>query len=322
MGKVRKSGRKSKFVKVLKTPAFFSRYQVKYRRRREGKTDYYARKRLVAQDKNKYNTPKYRFVVRLTCSKVICQVISSTIEGDRVLAAADSTELRRYNILSGLTNYAAAYCTGLLVARRLLKELGLDSTFEGLKETTGAEYHVEEDAKDRRPFRCYLDVGLIRTTTGNRVFGAMKGACDGGLHIPHNTKRFPGYHAAEEGGTGTYDAEGHKARIFGLHVADYMRHLQEEDPEKYEAHFSQYIKAGLTANDIEGMYKMAHAAIRKDPSRPQKKERDHAPVHIREGRVVKTSKASYLRDVKLTNEQRRARVAQKILLCCGERAEA
>lgn len=30
----------------------------------EGKTDYRARTRLINQDKNKYNTPKYRFVVR------------------------------------------------------------------------------------------------------------------------------------------------------------------------------------------------------------------------------------------------------------------
>lgn len=29
-----------------------------------GKTDYRARIRLTTQDKNKYNTPKYRFVVR------------------------------------------------------------------------------------------------------------------------------------------------------------------------------------------------------------------------------------------------------------------
>ena len=40
----------------------------------EGKTDYYARKRLVTQDKNKYNTPKYRFVVRFTNKDIICQV--------------------------------------------------------------------------------------------------------------------------------------------------------------------------------------------------------------------------------------------------------
>lgn len=42
----------------------------------EGKTDYRARKRLVTQDKNKYNTPKYRMVVRFTNSDIITQVRS------------------------------------------------------------------------------------------------------------------------------------------------------------------------------------------------------------------------------------------------------
>ena len=58
------------FVKKIKSDAYFSRFQVKYRRRREGKTDCaccvsilidyistifadYARKRLVTQAKNK-----------------------------------------------------------------------------------------------------------------------------------------------------------------------------------------------------------------------------------------------------------------------------
>jgi large subunit ribosomal protein L5e len=54
------------YVKVLKTSAYHKRYKVKFRRRREGKTDYQARKRMVVQDKNKYNTPKYRLVVRHT----------------------------------------------------------------------------------------------------------------------------------------------------------------------------------------------------------------------------------------------------------------
>ncbi|KAK3420772.1 hypothetical protein EUGRSUZ_G01605 [Eucalyptus grandis] len=52
------------FVKALKSRAYFKRYQVKYKRRRDGKTDYRARIRLINQDKNKYNTPKYRIVVR------------------------------------------------------------------------------------------------------------------------------------------------------------------------------------------------------------------------------------------------------------------
>jgi len=52
--------------KNIKTKAYHKRYQVKWRRRREGKTDYYARKRLITQDKRKYNSPKYRMVVLFT----------------------------------------------------------------------------------------------------------------------------------------------------------------------------------------------------------------------------------------------------------------
>ena len=41
--------RKMTFVKTVKNKAYFKRYQVKFRRRREGKTDFRARKRLCAQ---------------------------------------------------------------------------------------------------------------------------------------------------------------------------------------------------------------------------------------------------------------------------------
>lgn len=62
------------FIKVVKNKAYFKRFQVKFRRRREGKTDYFARRRLVVQDKNKYNTPKYRMIVRFTNKDICCQV--------------------------------------------------------------------------------------------------------------------------------------------------------------------------------------------------------------------------------------------------------
>ena len=107
------------FVKVVKSKAYFKRFQVKFRRRREGKTDYYARKRLVVQDKNKYNTPKYRMVVRQSNTDICCQIAYARLEGDRIVAAAYSHELPRYGVKVGLTNYAAAYCTGLLLARRV-----------------------------------------------------------------------------------------------------------------------------------------------------------------------------------------------------------
>lgn len=68
---------------------------------------------------------------------------------------------------------------------QLLKKLGLDQLYIGCTEVTGEEYNVEAVEDGPGAFRCYLDVGLMRTTTGARVFGAMKGAVDGGLNIPH-----------------------------------------------------------------------------------------------------------------------------------------
>jgi len=114
-----------------------------------------------------------------------------------------------------------------------------------------------------------LDVGLARTSTGARVFGAMKGAVDGGLDIPHSTKRFPGYdkEASE------FNASVHRDHIFGKHVADYMRHLLEDDEDAYKRQFGAFIKQGVTADDMEGMYTKAHAAIRKDPLRAKKPEK-------------------------------------------------
>lgn len=38
--------------------------------------------------------------------------------------------------------------------------------------------------------------------------------------------------------------------VYGGHVADYMRYLQEEDEEKYKAHFSRFIKEGITADTV------------------------------------------------------------------------
>jgi len=238
----------------VKTKAYYKRYQVKNRRRREGKTDYYARRRLIQQDKNKYDTKKYRFVVRRTNRKIICQVIYATIQGDRVLSSANSTELKRWGLDSGLTNYAASYSTGLLVARRLLGELKLGDKFKGVENIDGEYFDIMSKQVEQRPFKAYLDVGLVRTTTGNRVFGAMKGAVDGGLYIPHNNKRFPGHHiekvsetktkkgkVAEKGkATTTWAPKEHRDHIFGNHVQGYMDFLKKEKKERYATQFSRW----------------------------------------------------------------------------------
>merc|ERR1712226_1354801 len=93
------------FVKVVKNRAYFMRYQVKFRRRRECKTDYYARRRLILNDKNKYKTPKYRLVVRFTNRDIITQIVSADLDHDNVLCSAYSHELRNYGVNCGLRNY-------------------------------------------------------------------------------------------------------------------------------------------------------------------------------------------------------------------------
>merc|ERR1712032_407225 len=260
------------------------------------------RKRLCAQDKNKYQSPKYRLGVRFTNSHVICQIAYSLIDGDRILTQASSKELPRYGLSCGLKNYAATYCTGLLVARRLLQKIGLDDVYDGNNDIDGEImktemgkriFYVDEVNEDKRPFRALLDVGCRATTTGCRIFGALKGAADGGLDIPHSEKRFPGYDRdAKE-----YDAEMHKERIFGGHVGEYMEYLDEEDNQKYQEHFRLYLEEGLDADSLEELYESVHEKIREDPSPSEKKEF--------------TPDKSFKRKAKLTLEQRKAAVQAK-----------
>ena len=47
------------------------------------------------------------------------QIAYAKIEGDVIVCAAYAHELPQYGVKVGLTNYAAAYCTGLLLARRV-----------------------------------------------------------------------------------------------------------------------------------------------------------------------------------------------------------
>lgn len=87
------------------------------------------------------------------------------------------------------------------------------------------------------------------------------------MAINHNTRRFPG--SSKEDGEWNYDADTHRNYIFGGHVANYMRLLQENDEAAYKRQFSRYIAAGIGADDIEELYANAHAAIRADPNKPR-----------------------------------------------------
>jgi len=283
-------------VKLVKNKAYFMRYQTKFLRRRQGKTDYFARKRLVQQDKDKYNTPKYRLVVRITSTRVIAQVVSATIQGDKVFTQADSNELRRYGVTAGLNNYAASYATGLLVARRLLKKVGLDTSYTG-NSSIEKHYDASQNEKDRRPFKVILDVGLKSTSTGSKVFAVLKGVADGGVFIPHSNNRFPGYDEKNP----EADNPKLRERILGGHVDKYLKALK--GTEKLNVQFKRWLDnlAKSGAKSVEELYKKVHAEIRKSPEHV-KKEGKKDPKRLHKKHTNK----------KLTNKQRKDNIRKKI----------
>jgi len=235
-------------------------------------------------------------VVRFSNRDIICQIAFARIAGDVIMCSAYSHELPRYGIKVGLTNYAAAYATGLLLARRLNHKLGLNETYGGIEgKATGEHFLVEPQGEGRRPFYALLDVGLARTSTGARVFAAMKGAVDGGLEIPHRDNRFVGFNSE----SAELETEVLRKYIFGGHVAEYMRLLSEENEAKYQQQFAHYIAAGIGADQIESLYEKAHAAIRADPT-PRLTVKKVPQEHKK------------FKKGKLTLEERKARSAAKI----------
>ena len=343
------------FVKIQKNNVYSKRFQVHFRRRRLGKTDYYQRKRLILQRKNKYNTAKWRFVVRRTNQKIICQVVWSTIDGDKVKVQADSSELKKWGVTAGLTNFSAAYATGLLTSRRLLKTLDKENKteeytpeyfklFDLVQEADGSDFDFNQLCMQKdigyRPFTCYLDLGLVRATRGNRVFAAMKGAIDGGVNIPHNPKIFPQKKVEkkkvvaqpakkgkkedkkveekkkkEDDEEGEFDGSVLRDRIFGKHVQTCMdQYAKKKDKQDYQ--FSQWKKClkDSGCKDIESLYKKVHAEIRKNPDRAEKKK-EELKYKRKEGDrniVIAPNGKEFRRDSKLTNKERKDRVADKI----------
>jgi len=312
------------FVRKTKSNAYFKRFQTKFRRRRECKTDYYARKRMVTQDLNKYGSPKFRLVTRITNSKVICQVIFSMHKGDFCVAQSTSQELKKWGLTTGYTSYSAAYATGLLVARRLLAKYNMADMFKGAKSTDGADYDVSADVEavkqDRRPFKAILDIGTTKPTTGNRVFGALKGACDGGLHVPHSVTKYPGYFREEGQKKGTYDAETHKARIVGSHIDAYMDELRENEDD-FNKQFSKWNKCLQSAKveNVEALFKKIHEGIRKDATYTKVAHKKQ-PVKWMDDRrtVVKTTKGEYMVSRKFTAAERLASLQLKIQMAKDE----
>ncbi len=189
-----------------------SRYCAPFRRRREGRTDYKARKAFLVSGKP-------RLVTRSSLKNVIAQIIVAKPNGDEVLVSAYSRELgRNYGWKAPAGNIPAAYLTGVLC--------GLRAKAEGLEEAI-------------------LDIGLYPPTKGARMFAVLKGVLDAELEVAHSEEKLPednritGEHIAKYAVSLATNAEDYQAR--------FSKYLEQKlSPEKLPDHVKQ-VKANIKA---------------------------------------------------------------------------
>ncbi len=146
-----------------------STYTVAYRRRREGKTDYLLRRKLIASH-------KARVVVRKSLHHISMQIIQYEPQGDKVLASAHSRELAKYGWKGNSSNTPAAYLVGRILGIHA-KKAGITSAI--------------------------ADIGTQTSVKGGVLYAALKGLQDEQFQIAlakeivPDQKRIMGEHIAE-----------------------------------------------------------------------------------------------------------------------------
>jgi len=126
------------------------------RRRREVRTDYHQRLRLL-------KSGKPRLVARKSNQHVRAQLVGTGPDGDETFASAHSGDLAEYGWEAPTGNLPSAYLTGYLAGKRAVEA--------GVTEAV-------------------LDIGLNTATPGAKVFAIQEGAIDAGLDVPHNESVF------------------------------------------------------------------------------------------------------------------------------------
>lgn len=132
-------------------------FRFPFRRKRETKTDYKRRLRLL-------ESRKPRLVVRRSLNYIQAQIAEFDEKGDKVLASSNSKSLKKLGWKFSCDSTPAAYLVGLAIGKVALKnKIG----------------------------EAVLDLGLYRSTKGNRVYAVAKGAVDAGLKVKVSGEMFP-----------------------------------------------------------------------------------------------------------------------------------
>lgn len=134
-----------------------NRYSIPFRRKREEKTNYAKRLKLLSSDKP-------RLVVRRSLNNITVQIVKFKPEGDFVVAAATSRDVEKFGWKYNKKNIPCAYLVGYLIGKR---------------------------AAEKKIHEAIADIGLFTSVKGSRLYAAIKGAIDGGLKVPCSKEILP-----------------------------------------------------------------------------------------------------------------------------------
>ena len=131
------------------------------RRRRERKTDYGNRLKLLKSERP-------RIVFRKTNRYIIGQYVISDETKDKVKIGINSKQLLNYGwpeeFKGSLKSLPASYFTGLLLGKKIPKD------------------------KKENPI---IDIGMIRNIHKTKTFAFLKGLIDAGVNVKHKEETFP-----------------------------------------------------------------------------------------------------------------------------------
>ena len=132
------------------------KYRISFRRRREGKTNYHRRLKLIISRRK-------RLVIRCSNKHTTVQVVEALVQGDKILSQSHSSQLeKQFAWVHNTGNMPSAYLSGYLCGLR---------------------------AKKAKIQDIILDIGII--VHNERIKSAFRGFLDAGMEVPHDDKWFP-----------------------------------------------------------------------------------------------------------------------------------
>ncbi len=244
-------------------------YPVQLRRRREGKTDYQARKALVT-------SRKPRLVTRASIRNVEVQIIVAKPHGDEVLASANSRELlKSYGWRAPTGNIPAAYLTGLLC--------GLKAKAAGINEAI-------------------LDIGLVSPTKGSKIFAVLSGVVEGGVEVPHSEdkivkERLKGDHIAKYAknlgiGSEEYTAKFSQYTAKGLAPEKIAEHLAKVKADILAGTKSAKLPVEATKTEAVAKEKTPKATVEAAPKKVPARAKEEKPIETKPVKAKAAAKAT------------------------------